>query len=661
MNRDDPLAEAFDPASVTYFTQFLSPPDGMSFEQAIGTTFTLDLETALIPPLMVLGLTGDHEDTRSQGAKLALNLRHAVEQMTVFMEAGHLSNRRADDEIHVLLAPMLREVLVPKKVEGHRSFHPKVWVVHFTCETGERDDVVRVVVSSRNLTRSISRDAMVMLEGRVGSDKIALNEPIASFLRYLPTLVVSHGSRGESAIETTSKAEKLANLMERTALKAPNGFRFTGFMFTGPERPETWSPRRCDRLTLISPFCDERTLESYRRKSGAGELYLASRQGTIASLPPAMLDRNKKHPWVAYVFDEAARPDDETAFDGDGEIVCASTTERSEQLHAKIFLEERRGLRTRTTIGSGNATAPAHDGRNVEVYATLTSPSDRKPLVPSFNDLEEDGTHGFATMLRPYEAMEVVELESQEEDDEFDPTFRFAIYELMDRHLSLTFAADSKSDRWICTIECSTTPEWKSIPGIEVLVKPTPAAEAAFVSVTGWHEGVSYEFAPTALLELSPFMTFRLTNAAGAIETFTTQLSHTGFPVDRHLSAVMRRRMPAASDWLDALAAALGMPASQQGRGSDILSDGSEKWGSSLTMTTHLFEALVANLDEPQSLAAFDRTLTAFGEVLASDVEDGEDVEALATQRRLHLELSNFWKPFARFLSEKKKDLRASK
>ena len=651
MNSDDPLAEALDPASVTYFTELLSPPEGMKFEQAIGTTFTLDLETALIPPLMVLGLTGEDEDARSQGAKLAFNLRHAVERMTIFMEAGHLSNRRADEEIHVLLAPMLREVLVPKKEEGHRSFHPKVWVVHFSCNTGKRNDLVRVLVSSRNLTRSISRDAMVMLEGPVGSERVARNEPIASFLRSLPSLVVSYGSQGESATETTVKAEKLATLMERTALKAPRGFNLTGFTFSGPERPGTWSPGRCDRLTVISPFCDGKTLESYRQQSGAGELYLASRQETIAGLPPEMLDRNDK-PWNAYVFDEAARPDDETVCDRDGERVSTLSSERSEQLHAKIFVEERRGARTKTTIGSGNATGPAHDGRNIEVYATLTSRPGGTPLIPAFNGVEDEEARGFAAMLRPYEALEAVEPDRQEEDDEFDPIFRFAIYELLDRHFSLRFDENDQGEGWICTITCINTPDWKSIAGFTVFAKPAPAGDIEFVAVTGWVEGKSHAFASTTLGELSPFITFRLVNAGGSAETITTQLSHSGFPTDRHLSAVMRRKMPRASDWLDALAAALGIPASNLGRKAGMPCAGSGQWGLGVATNTPLLEALVANLDDAQTLAAFDRTLAAFGDVLADGAEDDEDSEALAEQRSLHLELSNFWEAFAPFLPD---------
>lgn len=53
MNQEDPVATAFGPANVTFFTQLLAPPEGMTFQQAVGTTFTLDLETALITPTKV--------------------------------------------------------------------------------------------------------------------------------------------------------------------------------------------------------------------------------------------------------------------------------------------------------------------------------------------------------------------------------------------------------------------------------------------------------------------------------------------------------------------------------------------------------------------------------------------------------------------------------
>lgn len=649
MNGSDPLASALDPAATTYFTELLAPPNGMSFEQAIGTTFTLDLETALIPPLMVMGLTKSKEDARSHGPNLAFNLRHAVDRMTVFMEAGHLSNRRADDEIHVLLAPMLREVLVPRTKNGHRSFHPKVWVVHFTPFDSKSDGVIRVIISSRNLTRSISRDAMVMLEGRVSPKKIALNAPLADFLRSLPALVVSQGAEGASAIKTTEDIERLAALLERTRLKAPEGFKLEKFTYSGPGRKTNWEPKNCDRLSIISPFCDEDTLKKYQDQSQAKQLLLVSRHATIKALPADFFARNNR-PWNAYVFDEAAHPDDTTLTE-DTEEEPASLAERSEQLHAKIFIEERLGYSTRTTIGSGNATSPAREGRNIEVYATLTSPAVDVPVVPSFDDFGNPSrTTGFSSLLRRYEPLESTEAEAQNEDEEFDPTMRFVIYELLNRHFQLDFHLDVPTRRWICTISCMSSPNWSLFGGIHVQVKPTPSADEEFTSVYGWEKGMSHDFSPTAVVDLSPFVTFRLSRKNGAAESFTTQLIHSGFPQDIHLAAVMRRKMPAASDWLDALAASLGMPSFRVKRGIGPYMKGSGIWGPGLSLSTPLLEALVSSLEDPQALMAFDRTLDAFGQALAAEPEDDVEEENLAHQKLLYRELVAFWKPFSEFL-----------
>jgi hypothetical protein len=649
MNQDDPLATAFGPANVTFFTQLLAPPEGMIFQQAVGTTFTLDLETALIPPLMVLGLTKGNDDARSQGAKLALNLRHAVERMTVFMEAGHLSSRRAEDEIHSLLAPMLREVLVPKSKGGHRSFHPKVWVVHYKGTEPRSTDVVRVIISSRNLTRSMSRDAMVMLEGKVVNRQQPRNAPIADFLRALPPIVVSQGAEGEPAALTSAAIETLASLLERTRLEAPEGFKLEGFTFSGPGRSTNWRPKPCDRLTVISPFCDEETLSEYAEACGARNLLLVSRQGTLGGLPPDNLSGGDNS-WSAYVFDEAASPDeiDEAT---DAEAQQTSVAERSEQLHAKIFIEESDRSRTRITVGSGNATNPAKDGRNIEIYATLSSPADEEHLVPNFDEHDTpNGYRGFASLLRRFEPLTSTEDEKSEEEDEFDPTMRFAIYELLDRHFTMRFDPDELTNLWICRIECISTPDWKVVGDINVTLKPATGGDDGSIDVTGWKKGKSQEFAAVPVIELSPFVTVRLLRAPGGDETKTTQLVHTGFPRDLHMSAVMRRKMPAASDWLEALAAALGQSPTFGSGNTGISSGGSSEWGVGLSLNMPLMEALINNLGDTQALLAFDRTMTAFGQAIADVGDDVENKAALDRQKMLHRELSDFWEAFLPFL-----------
>ena len=635
-------------------------------EQAIATTFTLDLETALIPPLMTLGLGNDAEDARRDGAKLALHLRHAADRMMIFMEAGHLSNHRSDEEVYVLLAPMLREVLVPGEKHGHRSFHPKVWAIHFKPLDGSGAGSLRLVVSSRNLTRSMSRDAMVVLEGTIGPKAIEQNAPLTKFLRTLPSLVVSQGKEDSRAAETKTAAERMADLAGKTSFKPPPGFKLEGFSFAGPnEAAPAWKPQKCARLSVISPFCDADTLKYYASVSTADKLWLVSRQATLDGLTRDLV-YDKGSPWSAYAFDEAARlAGPETIDNPEGAV--SSLAERSDQLHAKIFVEEGGRAGTRLTIGSGNATSPARKGRNIEFYVTLTTKSDQTSLVPSFENHENTSQIAdFGSFLKRYEPADAAEPGGEDEDGEFDPRVRFAIYELLDRHFSLLFEPHTDRHEWVCRFVCHAEPDWKRVSNIQVRVKPAPAHEDTFTDITGWAANRSYNFSSVPVVELSPFMTFELSRDGVTLETFTTQLPHEGFPDNIHLAAVMRKKLPAASDWLSALMASLNGKLPDGGGGgpgrSGLFGSGNFPMFSE---TTPLLETLISNLDNPEALMAFARTLTAFGEAVYVDEDnvsnqEEEDQEVLNEKLQLYQELTEFWQVFEGFLPDQKIPRRGS-
>src|SRR5699024_11035742 len=67
---------------------------------------------------------------------------------------------------------------------------------------------------------------------------------------------------------------------------------------------------------------------------------------------------------------------DDLAEAGDGETTPEAGDVGATGLHAKAFVTERWST-TEITVGSGNATSAALDGRNVEVFATLAGSTSR--------------------------------------------------------------------------------------------------------------------------------------------------------------------------------------------------------------------------------------------------------------------------------------------
>ena len=255
------LDRALEPGARAMVSDMLEPPLGMTLRRGVLTTFTLDLATALVVPLIVAG--HDADDPSSTTPRIAC-LPHAMERLAVFMEAGQLSSRGAADEVGALLAPMLREVLVPDRtVNALHTFHPKLFALQFRPSEDDpganvRRDIVRLVVGSRNLSWSTSRDLAVVMEGEVGTGDAASrkrNEPVASLLRALPGMRVDRdaGARREGGLPD-DEVEELAKAVERTAFEPPDGFALAGFALGMPGR-RGWRPERCERFTVVAPFC----------------------------------------------------------------------------------------------------------------------------------------------------------------------------------------------------------------------------------------------------------------------------------------------------------------------------------------------------------------------------------------------------------------------
>jgi hypothetical protein len=135
----------------------LRPPIGLALQRAVGTTFTLDLETALTVPLAFAG----HSLTTTPDPVAVMEaIRSTADQVDVFCQAGAVAASRWPSDLVALLEPVIHAVRRPRP--GH-LFHPKVWALAYG--TGDAVERYRVLVLSRNLTADRSWDVLVHLDG----------------------------------------------------------------------------------------------------------------------------------------------------------------------------------------------------------------------------------------------------------------------------------------------------------------------------------------------------------------------------------------------------------------------------------------------------------------------------------------------------------------
>ena len=170
------------------YGSILSAPKDYELDFAIGTTYSLDLDS-LVGASIALGLSEETDTTLRENPIFLLEaLRSTGKKIALFCENGRIKLPKKPTELYILLEEMVFQVNVPKKehITKYPSFHPKFWLIRYT--DGE-EVIYRIIVLSRNLTFDRSWDISFSMDGKRverSSDSIRdKNKNLAIFLDYL--------------------------------------------------------------------------------------------------------------------------------------------------------------------------------------------------------------------------------------------------------------------------------------------------------------------------------------------------------------------------------------------------------------------------------------------------------------------------------------------
>ena len=167
------------------YGEVLMPPVGYRLERAVGTTYSLDLET-LTAISLSLGLI---EDTDSELINNSISMLNALQKVskkiTVFCEAGQIKLPKKNNTLSLMLESMVVPVKLDydRRIGRYPAFHPKTWLLEY--ENTEGDKKYRFVVLSRNMTFDHCWDIACSLEGEKTSRKNAESAPLTNFVKYL--------------------------------------------------------------------------------------------------------------------------------------------------------------------------------------------------------------------------------------------------------------------------------------------------------------------------------------------------------------------------------------------------------------------------------------------------------------------------------------------
>jgi hypothetical protein len=333
----------------------LRPPSGFRTEAALGATYSADLLTCMAVLTTMDG--GDGEQVRYGRVEAYRALDHLRDKVRICHQAGRLSRR--DGAKYPSLA-LLDRVLVPVRLLGRGSFHPKVWLVRQTHEASHERFVL--VVSSRNITTSMDWDLGIAVEGALAGGGVALPR-LRAFAEHALMLAGEPGR-----LDTFGKLDDV-----RWTL--PPHLRDMAFDFQmGSDGPRQihreWSTftAKPSRVLLLSPFIDERMVDETARRwrrvptrrlvAGTEDLIsiaLGPEREALRALEPRQIVPASEVPDPPEAEAGEAREDE---------------IEKVRALHAKVIALDD-GREATVIIGSNNLTSSGWCGGSTEAFVRL--------------------------------------------------------------------------------------------------------------------------------------------------------------------------------------------------------------------------------------------------------------------------------------------------
>ncbi|MBN8215717.1 MAG: hypothetical protein J0L75_03705 [Spirochaetes bacterium] len=340
------------------FLNLFRPPKSMKMRYAVGTTFSLDLET-----LIQLAFNtwdgaelGDWFKPNQEGNS-SVNLPRVMGAIqgfsthsVVFLQNARIKVPKAFDEFREGARKRLVELSATSLVgrpepEHHGSFHPKCWFLKYEDSEKIRRPVWRLIVASKNLTSGKQWDIQSTLHGFERAKHGVKVEGLKSFLQYL-------AAKKPGVTMTKAQFKILGQAIEEAGkvyFELPRGIQKAELL---------WGPRdvskfrvpldRHERSIVISPFLKKKQVSRLKTDD-----VLITSEKDLHEIPKGKFLKNGKK---LFVFDAGGY-----------------------DLHAKVYLCKLKNSRgSEIYLGSANFTNPAmgEDARNEEVMLKMTSNKD---------------------------------------------------------------------------------------------------------------------------------------------------------------------------------------------------------------------------------------------------------------------------------------------
>ncbi|MFC9335816.1 phospholipase D family protein [Arthrobacter sp. NPDC057009] len=502
-------------------TQQLKPPAGFRLSHAVGTTFTLDMTSALSVPLSFVAGSGE-EFTNTVAVLSAL--RKVSDRVDIFCQAGHIKAPSNASDLLALLEPMVHQVSVRSGL-----FHPKIWVLEFENDDERR---YRFLCSSRNLTTDASWDLLVRLDGMPAEDGKSVGPdsgPLARFIEGLPKLCTVRPDD-----DRVAKMKGLASRLASVQWELPEEIQRLAFRPMGvgeefeqesivahlrdPEHfialnQKTGAAAHLGRDKLvISPFLDD-TLVGRLRDKWTDNLYIYSRDDQLNLLQKQTV-ANARTSFKA--FDELGIPESAESGQSDtDESGIHRVADDLSGLHAKAYFCDYDHY-TYALLGSANATEAGFT-RNVEFLLEMRGAKKRlgvQRIKESLKDVPFADYLGTGGETRSEAEEAAFRLENALRDAAAQK-FLLDAFPTHDARKTFTVTV---SHSWSPSSEFNAQLRLLSLPQPSVAVEPSTNAGSAGAASGDGHK---HDFLDVPLADVTPYLVLTLEDPSAKLSKST--------------------------------------------------------------------------------------------------------------------------------------------
>lgn len=257
------------------YGDLLSPTYGYTTDFAMGMTYSLSFD-AMLTAYLAFGMLGDMDEESMQSPYLLLDaITKCSDKVVVFCNKGGIAVPPSIRKVYSLMEKNIFEVFDKYNIKA--NFHPKLWLIREISNDDKRDVLLKLIVTSRNLSYTDNIDCITCLTGKVGPASVR-NKKHLPLIQFIKSVVKeSNICDGQKKL-----VFKLANDLERVEgfdVDAPfDDYDFFPYLFDydfGVGSVEDYLVGT--ESIIVSPFVDKKCSQDLTPKTNANEYLLQER------------------------------------------------------------------------------------------------------------------------------------------------------------------------------------------------------------------------------------------------------------------------------------------------------------------------------------------------------------------------------------------------